>query len=240
MRNLDVRHLLDHVDNSLGYIKVAYDRALRDKRIAPPLRIDVKNAMENMRSALDYMAQDIADEIVAPHLANNNLKAVKLVYFPYGRDQQTFEAFVRRFLPDLHRLNSQVYEIIESIQPHSCGNGWLYDFCNIVNENKHDALSAQERTERQSYTVRRTGGGPAISAPAGAIRAPPGAISLGGAPVVFDSTTGIPLQTPGLDVQVTTWVSFKFGDTEVAVYPLLETAAKGIRQTAQQLYKELP
>ena len=108
-----------------------------------------------------------------------------------------------------------------------------------MNKNKHDALSAQERTERQSYTVRRTGGGPAISAPAGAIKAPAGAISLGGAPVEFDSTTGIPLQTPGLEVQVTTWVSFKFGDTEVDVYPLLQTAAKAIRQTAEQLYKEL-
>ena len=239
MRNLDVRDLLDYVDDSLGHIKVAYNQALRDKRIAPSLRIDVKNAMENMRSALDYMARDIADEIVAPHQASNNLKAVKLVYFPYGRDQQAFEASVHQGLPDLHSLNSQVYEIIESIQPHSCGNTWLYELCNIVNKNKHDALSAQERTERQSYTVSRTGGGPAISAPAGAIKAPPGAISLGGAPVVFDSTTGIPLKTRGLDVQVTTWVSFKFGDTEVEVYPLLETAAKGIRQTAQQLYKEL-
>lgn len=239
MRDLDVRHLLDHVDNSLGYIKVAYDRALRDKRIAPPLRIDVKNAMENMRSALDYMARDIADEIVAPHRATKNLKAVKLVYFPYGRDQQAFEVSVQQKLPDLHSLNSQVYGIIESIQPHSCGNRWLYEFCSILNENKHDALSAQDRTERQSYTVSRTGGGPTISAPAGAIEAPPGAISIGGAPVVFDSTTGIPLKTAGLDVQVKTWVSFKFGDTEVEVYPLLETAAKGIRQTAQQLYKEL-
>lgn len=239
MRNLDVRDLLDYVDDSLGHIKEAYDRALRDKRIAPSLRIDVKNAMANMRDALDYMARDIADEIVAPHRASNNLKAVKLVYFPYGRDQRAFEASVQRRLPDLHSLNSQVYEIIESIQPHSCGNTWLYEFCNIVNKNKHDALSAQERTERQSYAVSRTGGGPAISAPAGAIKAPPGAISLGGAPVEFDSTTGIPLQTPGLEVQVTTWVSFKFGDTEVDVYPLLQTAAKAIRQTAEQLYKEL-
>ena len=108
MRNLDVRDLLDYVDDSLGHIKEAYDRALRDKRIAPSLRIDVKNAMVNMRSALDYMARDIADEIVAPHRASNNLKAVKLVYFPYGRDQQAFEASVHQRLPDLDSLNSQV------------------------------------------------------------------------------------------------------------------------------------
>ena len=239
MRDSDVQDLLQHVDDDLTTIKDSYERALRNKDVPAALRIDIKNAMENLRSALDYMAQDVAEVIVAPHRSISNLKAVRRVYFPYGKDKQAFEDSSQRNLPDLQTLNLRVFDIIAAIQPHTCGAMWLYDFCSILNDNKHDALSPQERTQRQSYKVGRTGGGPAISAPAGAIKAPPGAISIGGAPVVFDPTTGVPLQTPGIDVEVTTWVSFKFKDSHVEVYPLLETAARGVRRTSELLYEEL-
>lgn len=239
MRDSDVRDLLEHVDNHLATIKDAYQRALQSKEVPATLRIDIKNAMENLRSALDYMAHDIAEVVVAPHRVTNNLVPIRRVYFPYGRDKQAFEESSQRTLPDLRALNLRVFDIIAAIQPHTCGDMWLYDFCSTLNDNKHDALSAQERSERKSYKIGRAGGGPTISAPAGAIKAPPGAISIGGAPVTFDPSTGIPVQTPGLDVQVVTWVSFKFKDTNVEVYPLIEAATTAIRRTSEQLYEEL-
>jgi hypothetical protein len=47
------------------------------------------------------------------------------------------------------------------------------------------------------------------------------------------------MQTPGLEVSVTTWVSFVFQDTSVQVYPLLATALREIRKTSEKLYEEL-
>jgi hypothetical protein len=239
MRDSDVKSLLTHVDGSLVDIKSAYERSLREKNIPVSLRINVKNAMENLRSCLDYMAQDIAEVVIIPYRTANSLSVLKRVYFPYGKDKQSYYESVNRNLPDLQSVRSVIYALIEGIQPHACGNTWLYDLCSILNANKHKSLSPQERTERQTYKVGRQGGGASISAPAGAIKAPPGAISIGGAPVIFDPITGIPMKTPGLEVSVTTWVSFVFQDTNVQVYPLLVIALREIRETSEKLYKEL-
>lgn len=239
MRDSDVDSLLSHVEGDLVKIKSTYEQSLREKDIPASLRIDVKNAMENLRSCLDYMTQDIAKKLIVPYRVSNNLDDLKRVYFPYGKDKQSFDQSISRNLPDLDTINPNIHTLIESIQPHSCGSNWLYDFCSILNANKHDSLSPQERKEQQTYKVGRKGAGPTISAPAGAIKAPPGAISIGGAPVVFDPNTGIPLQTPGLEVSIMTWVSFLFSDTNVQVYPLLSTAVERIRATSKKLYEEL-
>jgi hypothetical protein len=228
-----------HVDGSLVDIKSEYERSLREKNIPNSLRIDVKNAMENLRSCLDYMAQDIAEIIIIPYRRVNNLGLLNRVYFPYGKDEKSYNESVSKNLPDLQSVNPVIHALIENIQPHACGNTWLYDLCSILNANKHKSLSPQERTEHQTYKVGRQGGGASISAPAGAIKAPPGAISIGGAPVIFDPITGIPIQTPGLEVSVTTWVSFMFKDTNVQVYPLLSIALREIRETSEKLYKIL-
>jgi len=239
MRDSDINDLLMHVNSRLVDIKAAYERSLREKNIPASLRIDVKNAMENLRSCLDYMAQDMAEAVIMPYRRANNLSALKRVYFPYGKDKQSYDDSVKRNLPDLQTVSPVIHALIEGIQAHACGDTWLYDLCSILNANKHDSLSPQERTERQTYKVGRQGGGAAISAPAGAIKAPSGAISIGGVPVVFDPRTGIPMQTPGLEVSVTTWVSFVFQDTSVQVYPLLATALRESRKTSEKLYGEL-
>lgn len=239
MRDSDVDSFLSHVEGDLAKIKSTYEQSLREKNIPASLRIDVKNVMENLRSCLDYMAQDIAENLIVPYRTSNNLSDLKRVYFPYGKDKESFDQSVSSNLPDLDTINPNVHALIERIQPHSSGSTWLYDFCSILNTNKHDSLSPQERKEQQTYKVGRKGAGPAISAPAGAIKAPPGAISIGGAPVVFDPNTGIPLQTPDLEVSVVTWVSFAFSGTDVQVYPLLATAVEKIRATSIKLYEEL-
>ena len=239
MRESDIDSLLSHVEGDLTQIKSTYEQSLREKNIPASLQIDVKNVMENLRSCLDYMAQDIVENLIVPHRISSGLSDLKRVYFPYGKDKQSFDRSVSRNLPDVEAIAPSVHALIESIQPHSCGSTWLYDFCSILNENKHNSLSPQERKKRQTYKVGRKGAGPAISAPAGAIKAPPGAISIGRAPVVFDPNSGIPLQTPSLDVSVTTWVSFVFQGTDVQVYPLLATSTENIRAASIKLYKEL-
>lgn len=239
MRESDIDSLLSHVKKDLTQVKSTYEQSLREKNIPASLQIDVKNVMENLRSCLDYMAQDVAENLIVPHRMSSGLSDLRRVYFPYGKDRQSFDQLVSRNLPDLEAIAPSIHALIESIQPHSCGSTWLYDLCSILNENKHNSLSPQERKEQQAYTVGRKGAGPSISAPADAIKAPPGAISIGEAPVIIDPNTGIPLQTPNLDVNVTTWVSFVFQGTNVQVYPLLATSTENIRATSIKLYEEL-
>lgn len=237
MRNNDIENLLAHVEKSLVNIKNSYDQSLHDKDIPAFLRIDIKNVMENLRSALDYMAQDVA--ITISNRKSNNAALRKKIYFPCGKNKQDYDSSIKKNLPDLEIVRPDIYSLIEDIQPHTCGDTWLYDFCQILNENKHNSLSPQTRTSQKAYSVGLPGKFPAISAPAGGIIALSGEISIAGIPVKFDLNTGIPHQTSGLEVAVTTWVSFVFQGTSVEVYPLLQTAFNKIKYISGQLYKKL-
>jgi len=239
MRSTDIKRMLEHIDKDLASLENEYTSSLRAKELPASLAIDVKNLMENLRSCLDYMAQDIYEIVIEPHRSKAGLKPLKKAYFPYGKTKADFDGAVTKNLPDLSSLSPNVYGILESIQPFNAGITWLVDLCSTVNTNKHDSLSPQERSERKAYTVGSKDGSASISAPAGAIEAPPGAIHIGSGAVVFDPDTGVPLQTPGLDVKVTTWVDFKFADTDISVLPLLKSAREAIEKAYDELYKEL-
>jgi hypothetical protein len=237
-REESVRHLIEHCKSQLAKVKEEYEASLQSKKINPALQIDVKNLMENLRSVLDYLAHDVYEKVVQPSRVSSDEKDIKDIYFPYGKEEDSFKSGVSKCLPKLDTLSPNVFLLIERVQPHKCGNNWLYDLCTILNQNKHDSLSPQEQhVTGQSYQIGPRGGSPAISAPAGAIKAPPGAIRIGNQPVIFDSNTGIPIPTPGLEVKVTTWIGFRFADTKVEVLPLLQLAVKEINQLAEDIYK---
>lgn len=239
MRQSDIKKMLEHIDEDLVSLEEQYTRSLRAKKLPDCLAIEVKNLMENLRSCLDYVAQDIYETIVKPYLSATGLKPVKRVCFPYGKTKENYDNSIVRNLPGLDSLNPAVCKILESVQTYKAGTNWLIDLCSTVNANKHDSLSAQEKAESKTYKVGQKGGSASISAPAGAIKAPPGAISIGGRPVVFDSNSGVPLQSPGLDVKVTMWIDFKFADTNISVLPLLKTAREAIGKTCDDIYLEM-
>lgn len=236
MRQDSVNALLSHAKAELFKIEEEYSASLQRKDIAPSLQIDIKNLMENLRSALEYIARDIYEKLIQTVRNAKSQPEVSNIYFPYGKDENDFKSAIGRNLPNLDSISAPVFSLIECIQPHKCGNSWLYDFCNIVNDNKHNSLTPQTRKERKSYKVGLRGGKTAISAPAGAIKAPPRAIRIGNQPVIFDPSTGIPYPTPGLQVEVTTWISFRFTDTKLEVLSLLKLAHKEIKSLAKDLY----
>lgn len=226
-RQNDVAHLLLHVEGELPNIKKAYDASLEKKEIDYFLRIDIKNVMENLRSALDYMAKDIAVNIQGFGKWN---------YFPYGYSQMNFSKSTDKTLKNLRIKRPDIYSLIEAMQPHTCGNSWLPDLCCVVSSKKHDSLVPQVRTSQKIYSIGFRDNDPIISAPAGAIDAPPGAISINKIPITFNTSTGIPQQTDELKVAVITWVSYKFQNTNIEVYPLLMIALAKIKETSKKLY----
>ena len=230
LRYIDVKSLLDHTEQKLEIIKKCYDQALHEKNISDFLRIDIKNVMENLRSALEYMAHDIAQ--LLPGKRNK-------VYFPFGKNQQDFSEALKRNLPELQNHSPDIYLLIEGIQLHKCGNSWLDDLCTTVNQKKHNLLLPQERVTQTTYDIKASDGEVIISAPAGEIEAPPGEIAIEGIPISFDPKTGIPLETDGLNIGLTIWVSFVFQDTKIQVFPLLVTALEEIKKLSNNLYAML-
>ena len=64
MRQSDIKKMLEHIDEDLVSLEEQYKQSLRSRKLPDGLAIDVKNLMENLRSCLDYSAQDIYETIV--------------------------------------------------------------------------------------------------------------------------------------------------------------------------------
>jgi hypothetical protein len=98
----------------------------------------VKNILENLRSALEYVAQDI----------NNSLSKPKdRVYFPYGKDKVSFDESVKKNLKLLQVEFPQIYTIIENIQGYKINDNWLVDLCSLTNHVKHNGALDVKKDE---------------------------------------------------------------------------------------------
>ena len=64
-RKSDISALLGRAEQQLQAIAKEYDSSFHAVVIAPPLRVDIKNLCENLRSVLNYLARDIRDKYCA-------------------------------------------------------------------------------------------------------------------------------------------------------------------------------
>ena len=242
MRKDQVDALLEHAKTALEEIEEQYNKALKETTIPPSLQIHIKNYMENLRSALDYIAHDIYEQEIAPHRISTGKQEIREVYFPYGNTETDFKSRVGSSLPELKNVSPSLYNTLEAIQPYKAGDTWLFDFCRILNEKKHDILSPQKREEKRGLIIDfggpkiQMGPGSSISG-TGFIGTGRGGIHLQGDTISGDSpahrTSGKVKQT------IIRWISFKFADTGVEVLPLLKKAMTRIRDFSNDVYQQL-
>ena len=113
-RQNDTKVILDAAIEQHKQILTGYETALCDKSM--DLRVPVKNAMENLRSALDYMAHDIYESCCKSKGVASGEQDPKNIYFPYGRTEHEFKSMLGSSLPSLDST-SAVYQLLVSIQP---------------------------------------------------------------------------------------------------------------------------
>jgi len=238
-RKSDVGAILIAATQQYDTVRQDYERALRDKSL--DLRVPLKNLMENLRSALDYMAHDIYESCCQSTRTASGQPDPKSIYFPYGKTEADFKAGLGSSLPGLATNAPDVYKILISIQPFICGDTWLCDLCVILNEKKHDRLKAQERSESETYTVESQHGSVTIPVnnPNKKATSLPGAVKIFGVPAEFreDGIHTAPSDT--LKHKRTRWVAFIFEGTNVNVINLLDKATAGIENLAEELYQRI-
>jgi hypothetical protein len=116
---------------------------------ADELRVELKNLLENYRSALEYTAHYIAD-VCTPKPPQNR------VQFPVAKPGDTAATFapkLDRWFPGLSTSAPRVRDYLLSIQDFS-GEPWLRQLADLTNFNKHRSLSAQEPGDFHSVVVR--------------------------------------------------------------------------------------
>ncbi|MEK4565178.1 hypothetical protein MKX54_10940 [Alkalihalobacillus sp. FSL R5-0424] len=103
----------------------------------------IKNFLENCRSILEYVTQDIFETVI-PEKKRNEKKLSKRpnVYFPYAAKKTDFDISVNRNLPGLDRVSKE-YRMILNLQDfkRSDSQKFLTLMCRLTNANKHDMLS---------------------------------------------------------------------------------------------------
>lgn len=233
----DANELIRYAESDLAKIREAYEASLHAKEVSGTLRVQIKNYVENLRSALDFAARGLFERY------GSSPKSSPKIYFPYAtasQDRATFEKSgrIETCIPGLGASRPDVVQSLLEMQHFgSYGYTWLPDFVDLTNENKHERLTPQIRKE--SKELRISGGGASIGIGEGAsISIGPGAsISVGGAVISGGQTFGVgkPPRVEGGKVETITWVSFNFDSTGRPVLPLLDAALKGTRQIITEL-----
>jgi hypothetical protein len=233
----DANELIKHAENDLVKIREAYEASLHAKEITGALRVQIKNFIENLRSALDFCAHGLFDKF------GSSPKANPKIYFPYATASQERATFqktgrIEACIPGISASRPDIVQSLLEMQHFgSHGYAWLPDLMDLTNENKHERLTPQVRKEWKELRI--SGGGASIGIGEGAsISVGPGAsISIGGAVIRGGQTFGVgsPPRVEGGRVETITWVSFNFEATGRPVLPLLETALNATRQIVAEL-----
>ena len=185
-RRQDINALLIRSNDDFTKIEDEYIESLQAQKVSSALRIDIKNFCENLRSVLDYLAQEIRQKHCPPASPKDRF------YFPIRQDYSTFESTLRKSFPDLKSSCPDLWDYLESIQPYHPGYVWLSHFNQLNNENKHGSLVEQTRIERQEVRVTTQSGGQIGWNPQG-VKFGSG-VSIGGVPV--DPRTQLPVPHP--------------------------------------------
>ncbi len=153
MRKAEIEELLDEVCSTIKVIDGEYERVNQDLSVKEFMKVKIKHALEDLRSCLDYCANDIYDRFYYDSTVSKRPN----IYFPYGKNQNDFLSMLGMSFKNLERKNKAVYDEIISIQSFNCTEAWLYDLCSITNTNKHLTLLGQTRKSKAELKVNDLG-----------------------------------------------------------------------------------
>jgi len=213
-RSASIEALLKKATADFADLKKAYQSSLSQKHVSDDLKVSIKNIFENLRSCLDYLAQDIFET----HCAGS--KKPDRLYFPIRATSAEFTKAMAKDYSGLQGRSKAVYDVVEAIQPYNAS--WLGSFNKLNNHNKHQDLVEQTRTEARHVTVSSGGGtvswGPGVTFGGG--------VSVMGVPI--DPRTQMPVPNNVVKTDVVTWVDFRFREVDQSVLPFLEESLKKV------------
>lgn len=234
----DAVALVNHVKDDLTKLVQSYDSSLQQRTIERGLLVDIKNLMENLRSALDYSAHGLFSKY------GSSTKPDPKIYFPYAALTQTQAAFqaskrIEACIPGLTASRPDIVVRLESYQHYaSPTNKWLPLFMELNNENKHEKLTPQTAREARALRVESKGAvldlGPGASANIGqgASIQVGDAVIPGSQNISGDSTARI----HGTGRQaITVWVSFIFDSNGEEALPFLRNAVGKVEEIVREL-----
>lgn len=211
----DALQLVTHCEQSWSGLTQLHDESIERHTVMPAMQIEVKNFVENLRSALDYCASELFRKY------GHSKKSSPRIYFPYARPPQRVAEFksseVERCIPGLWPARPDIVEKLAEYQYFGHTGNWLPILMKIVNEHKHEHLTPQIQKTYEKVTIRAT-------IPAGQR-------------VKIDLTQIPRKPTPHKPYHGTlsAWTGLEFATTGVMVIPLLQPALRNVRRIVEAL-----
>ena len=222
-RTASIEALIKKARETLVDLKQAYEKSLHEKTVREDLCVDIKNIFENLRSCLDYLAHEIFEK----HCGG--LTKPARLYFPIRSSLTDFSQVMARDFPTVETTCKPVFGYLESIQPYHAP--WLGQFNKLNNENKHQNLSEQTRTETRTVSVTRPGSGGGVSWGPGVTFG--GGVSVMGVPI--DPRTQLPVPNNQVQTTVTTWIDFRFTEIDSSALPFVEVSINNVEAAFKEL-----
>ncbi len=216
-----IEALLNRAKSDFASLKTSYAASLHEKHVREELKVLIKNIFENLRSCLDYLAQDIFET----HCGSS--KKPDRLYFPIRSSQTDFALVLAKDYPGLQGAAQGVVDILEGVQPFK--DPWLGFFNKLNNQNKHQDLVEQTRVESRQVTVSRGGGsvswGSGVTFGSG--------VSVMGVPI--DPRTQLPVPNSVVRTAVITWVDFKFNEIDQSALAFVDTSISNVTKIFSDL-----
>lgn len=231
----DAISLVEYCEKSFERIKISYKESLSTKTIKRELLIEIKNFVENLRSALDYSAHGIY-ESYGDHKRTN-----PEIYFPYA--WKTINAFefsnknlIEKKLPGVQANRPDIADKIILYQHFSSDeNIWLPKFMELTNKNKHQKLTPQTNTEQKEMISTFPNGKKIVFKNGAGINAD----SFHFGDQIFEGrqtyNADNPLPIIGVMHEIKIWSSFNFSYNNEPVLPLLEKSFIEVKKIVLEL-----
>lgn len=223
-RAASVEALIRKSREAFADLKKAYETSLHDRVVRDDLKVDIKNIFENLRSCLDYLAHELFEAF-----CGGAMKADRL-YFPIRQTPAEFVQTMQRDYPGLQSNCKALYDILESMQ--SFRDPWLGQFNRLNNENKHQDLVEQTRTESRRVTVAGPGGGAVSWGPGVTFGS---GVRVMGVPI--DPRTQLPVPNNVVSTDITIWVDFRFREGGRSVLPFVDLSMDRVEKTYKIIAK---
>lgn len=208
------RELVLFAECQLQRVVALHAECLRDKQVKPPFLIEVKNYMENLRSALDFVAGGL-------FRLHGKAEPGHRCYFPYAPQKMGLVEFrakkkVDKAIPGISAKRPDVVARIENYQHWGNHGNTLPIFMELNNENKHTQLTPQVEKEQLGFRI--------------TVTIPP------------KGTFEMPIEPKGLNeflkqnqIPVIAWKGLEFETNGVVVIPFLTGTLALIRVVVNEL-----
>lgn len=212
----DINAVLKKAKSTLALIEQKYNESLHDQNISSDLLVEIKDYLGNLRSSLDYLRSKVSK-----------------YNFPICKNEKEFDNSTTD-------LDQDLKSAIKKWQPFE-NNQWISWFNTINNKSKHFSLIPQIRKEQQTMTAKteQVSVTMPINSPNFSVHQGDGCqVFLGGVPVKFTNQGIIPL-APGLQREITTWISFEFNHEDlpqgISALPFLKECFEKITNAISEI-----